>query len=165
MRMHCISALLLTFGSSHAAHAAPVVGEQAPALVAPASEKRSAVDLAHWRGKTVLVSYWATWCEPCKREMPILEALYRSYHDRGLEVLLISIDFPRDQPKARAAMRTFPFPAVHVSDLTADGFGKPRGLPTGYLVDAQGIVRDAFASIRQDDMQKTLDTLLTTTNH
>jgi len=41
-------------------------------------------DLAKFRGKVVLIHYWATWCAPCKKEMPILDAFYRRYHERGL---------------------------------------------------------------------------------
>ena len=59
-----------------------------------------AVDTAKWRGKVVLVDFWATWCGPCVQAMPHLKALYAKYHDRGLEIVNISVD----NANARAAL-------------------------------------------------------------
>ena len=52
--------------------------------------------LSQKRGKVVLVTYWATWCAPCKKEMPVLDSFFRRYRERGLEVIGISADRPQD---------------------------------------------------------------------
>src|SRR5579863_7939310 len=69
--------------------AAADVGQPAPALVAQELNGQT-FDLAAQRGKVVIVNFWATWCPPCRKEMPDLQALYDKYKDQGFVVLSIS---------------------------------------------------------------------------
>jgi cytochrome c biogenesis protein CcmG, thiol:disulfide interchange protein DsbE len=71
--------------------AGDLVGQSAQALIVTTLDGKT-VDLASLRGKVVLVNYWATWCAPCREEMPTLSAFYRAYHERGLEMIGISVD-------------------------------------------------------------------------
>ena len=135
----------LIFCGSASSVAAPVVGQPAPAL-AGQTIGGALIDVAQWRGKVVLVNYWATWCIPCRREMPILEAFYRANHDKGLELISISVDFARDIDKVREAMTSLSYPVAHIKGLDNDGFGKPPGVPITYLIDRQGIVREKFVA-------------------
>jgi cytochrome c biogenesis protein CcmG, thiol:disulfide interchange protein DsbE len=125
------------------AGAAPQMNEPAPPLVLGALDGQ-AFDLAKLRGKVVLVNYWATWCAPCRKEMPVLDAFYRRYHGQGLEMVGISIDFQRDLEKMRRAAKTVSYPAAHVGGIIDDGFGTPEGVPVTYVIDADGVVRDKF---------------------
>src|SRR5271170_6577500 len=72
------------------------VGQAAPPLHVPTLGGRE-FDLAALRGKVVIVSFWATWCPPCRAEMLILNAFYRRYHEQGLEVIGLSVDRPHDR--------------------------------------------------------------------
>src|SRR5262249_58494104 len=82
-------------GQGRAGGSAPLtsVGEHPPApdftLSTLSGASLSGADL---RGKVVLLNFWATWCVPCRKEMPSIEALYQRYKDRGLEVVAISLD-------------------------------------------------------------------------
>ncbi|MFX6149329.1 TlpA disulfide reductase family protein, partial [Acinetobacter baumannii] len=67
------------------------------------------LDLGKMRGKVVLVNYWATWCAPCRRELPVLNAFYRRYHERGLELIGISADRPEDFGKMRKISGTLAY--------------------------------------------------------
>ena len=81
-------------GSVHGARP-PEIGDPAPPLMLTGLDGKM-FDLAKHRGKVVLVNYWATWCAPCRKEMPTLDAFYRRYRSEGLELIGISVDFHRD---------------------------------------------------------------------
>lgn len=125
------------------ARAAPEMDQPAPPLIATALDGQT-FDLAKLRGKVVLVNFWATWCAPCRREMPILDAFYRRYHGQGLELIGISVDFARDSAKMRKAAGTVSYPTAMANDIPVNGFGPPEGVPVTYVVDAEGVVRDKF---------------------
>jgi peroxiredoxin len=131
----CAAALLMT--------AAAKPGEKAPALVLPTIDGRT-LDLASLRGKVVVVNYWATWCPPCRGEMPALDAWYRARRDQGVEVIGVSADRPRDRDAVKSVMQPFAYPAGLEADAKADGFGRPMALPVTYVIDRQGVVRAVF---------------------
>jgi len=135
--------------ASGPACAAPHIGEEAPPLVL-ATIEGSILDVAKLRGKVVMVNCWATWCAPCRKEMPKLDAFYRLHHDQGLEIIGISIDFERDLEKARKAARAVSYPTAVAKDITNDGFGIPKGVPITWIIDVDGKVRDRFIDVRDE---------------
>ena len=78
----------------------------------------------------MLVNYWATWCAPCRKEMPKLDAFYRHYHGKGLEIVGISIDFERDLEKARKAVGAVTYPTALARDISNDGLAFQRECPS-----------------------------------
>jgi thiol-disulfide isomerase/thioredoxin len=135
--------LASTFGP---ARAAPEIGAAAPALIASTLDGTT-FDLTKLRGKVVLVNYWATWCAPCRKEMPKLDMFYKRYHAQGLEIIGISIDFERDLEKARKAARAVAYPTAVAKAITEDGFGVPKAVPITWVIDAEGKVRDRFIDV------------------
>jgi cytochrome c biogenesis protein CcmG, thiol:disulfide interchange protein DsbE len=123
--------------------AAPSLGEAAPPLVLTDLDGK-VFDLAKLRGKVVLVNYWATWCEPCKVELPTLNAFFRRYHNQGLEVIGISVDFKSDIAKVPVAAKSLAYPVALLDAITDNGFGPPEGVPLTYVIDVDGVVRDKF---------------------
>jgi peroxiredoxin len=128
------------------AGAEPTIGQPAPALIVTEPDGQT-FDLGKLRGKVVLVNYWATWCLPCRKEMPRLDAFYRRNHDRNLEFIGISIDRAQDREKVRKTMRVLTYPAAMANDISENGFGKTEGVPTTFVVDTSGIVRDKFIDV------------------
>ena len=132
-----------------AAGAALDIGMPAPPLVLTTLDG-STFDLGKLHGKVVMVNYWATWCAPCRKEMPKLDAFYKKYHTQGLEIVGISIDFERDLEKARKVARTIAYPTGVAKSITDDGFGIPKAVPITWIVDTDGEVRDRFIEVRDE---------------
>jgi len=100
--------------------------------------------LSDWRGKTVLVNLWATWCVPCRKEMPALDSLQTKLGGKDFEVVAINID-TRDSEKPKTFLKDANLTRLgYFSDTKAKVFqdlknvGKALGMPTSVLVDAQG---------------------------
>jgi thiol-disulfide isomerase/thioredoxin len=142
-----LGSAFLMMGLQHGfVRAAPVLNEAAPPLVVTTLEGQT-LDLSNLRGKVVLVNYWATWCAPCRTEMPMLDAFYRRYHSQGLELIGISVDFTRDGAKIRKAAKDVAYPIALSSEVSVNGFGPSQGVPATYVIDADGIVRGRFAAV------------------
>jgi peroxiredoxin len=133
-------------GAPEIAPAEPSMEQPAPTLVITRLDG-GRFDLSQLRGKVVLVNYWATWCIPCRKEMPRLDAFYRQYHEQGLEIIGISVDRPGQREKVVEIMSSLAYPAAMVSDVMDDGFGKPRGVPSTFVIDRGGVVRDKFIDV------------------
>ena len=119
------------------------LGQPAPALVIKELNGNT-FDLADQRGKVVIVNFWATWCPPCRKEMPALDAFYRRYHAQGLEMIGLSADRPHDRSDVVKVMQSFSYPAAMLDNAESDGFGDPSELPVTYVVDGQGLIRAKF---------------------
>ncbi|MGB9152186.1 MAG: TlpA disulfide reductase family protein [Alphaproteobacteria bacterium] len=119
------------------AHADAVVGKPAPAFVASTLDGKT-FDLSTLKGKVVVLHFWATWCAPCREEMPALEAVWRQDHGKGLEVLAISVDRPRARGDVDQVMKYFSFPAALLSAVSKNDFGTLGGIPVTYVIDKEG---------------------------
>jgi cytochrome c biogenesis protein CcmG/thiol:disulfide interchange protein DsbE len=138
MRRHIpIVALVAAVSLGNQAAAAPKIGEPAPAVTAKTLDGQ-AFDLAKLRGHVVVVNVWATWCAPCRAEMPAIDAVYRRLHDRGLEVIGLSADKPRDKGKVRQVMADFSYPAALADQTRAAGLTATSSLPVTYVIDRVG---------------------------
>ncbi len=95
--------------------------------------------LSEHRGKVVLINFWATWCGPCRAEMPSMEALYRSHLQHQFEILAISID-TGGPSRVRSYVDDFgfTFPVLLDDDYRVNDLYRVRVAPTSFLVDRQG---------------------------
>jgi thiol-disulfide isomerase/thioredoxin len=129
------------------------VGRAAPALVVKLLNDQH-FELSATRGQVVLVNFWATWCPPCREELPVLDTFYRQYRERGVEILGLSADRVRDRAEVLKAAQLFTYPAAMLSDATTNGFGRPNGLPVTVIIDRGGVVR---AKINRPVTRRDLD--------
>ncbi len=113
--------------------------------------------LADYRGRLVLVNVWATWCEPCKLEMPSMERLHRAFADRGLVVLALNYAERRDLVSRYIESEAYTFPvALDPARALSDAFGV-RGLPTNYLIGPHGRVIGTKVGFRFWDTPEVFD--------
>jgi len=117
----------------------PSVGHPAPALVARQFDGQI-VDLAAQRGHVVVLNFWASWCSPCREEMPQLDALAREFHDQGLVVMGLSADDRHDRADALKAARGLGYLLGMLSEASRNDFGVPHALPLTYVIDADGAI-------------------------
>lgn len=152
-------AAVTLMGSGTRAVAAAHVGRAAPALVVHQLNGHL-FDLTKLRGKVVIVNFWATWCPPCRKEMPALDAFYRRYHGQGLEMIGLSADRARDRDNVRKAMKSYHYPAAMADDAEANGFGPPNLLPLTFVVDRAGIVRARLTPDKTPVTEKSLENVV-----
>ncbi len=135
---------LLALGSAHShALANADVGQPAPDLILNEMGGPT-FDLAALHGKVVVINFWATWCPPCRKEMPALDAFYKEFHPKGVELIGISADRPHDRKEVEQAMQSLSYPVAMLEDAKNNGFGEPTDLPETFVVDGNGVVRAKF---------------------
>jgi thiol-disulfide isomerase/thioredoxin len=88
--------------------------------------------------QVTLVHYWATWCVPCREEMPILDAYYRRHHAQGLAMIAISLDQGVTVHKLQDVTRNFAFPVARVDDVKMPRGDIPKALPVTRVYDRTG---------------------------
>ena len=112
------------------------------------------IDFDSYRGKVTVVNFWATWCAPCKRELPDLVALSQEMADRNVRFIGVSTD---RGPNIIEDVRTFvvehgiPYPNIVSNDDLEDAFGNPRAIPTSYLIDAEGRIAQTLVGLRSKE--------------
>ncbi|MCB1664300.1 MAG: TlpA family protein disulfide reductase [Pseudomonadales bacterium] len=128
-------------------------GEQAPLFTLPdIQEGKPDISLESLRGKTVYVDFWASWCAPCLRSMPLINELYAKYKDRGFEVVAINVDDPIED--GQEFLLDTPLDYLIAADTDNDvleAFGV-TGMPTSFLVDRDGVVRMVHMGFRDGDI-------------
>jgi len=118
------------------------VGKPAPDYRA-VSVNGDSVSLASQRGKVVLFNVWATWCHPCRDEIPELLVLYEKYKPRGLELVGVSIDANGSDDAIRSFMKDFrmTYPVWRDPDERVSAEFLVVGVPATFLIDRNGILR------------------------
>lgn len=117
------------------------VGQSAP----PAT--LVALDGKHWntedlRGQVIILTFWATWCEPCREELPLLSAYASQHAAEGLTVLAISVDSLDQLEPVRAIARTLKFPVGLLATSNAAGYGRMWRLPVSFTIGRDGRLVD-----------------------
>jgi peroxiredoxin len=159
--------LLLVFGIRKSRRPAPQIqtsnGEMksAPDFTLQSLDGK-AVHLSDFRGKAILLNFWATWCEPCKIEMPWIVDLQKQYSSQGLQVVGVAMDDAGPEEIAKFTRHMgVNYPVVIGRDEVGDAYGGLPFLPTTFYIGRDGKIVDKVFGIRgrgeiEDDIKKAL---------
>jgi peroxiredoxin len=148
-----VVAIAVLIGST----ASGAVSKQGPAVTFQRADGGT-VHLADYKGKVVLIDFWASWCQPCQTAFPALDALHRDLENRGVEVLAVNLD------ERRRDAETFLTAHPHTMTVLFDPAGTSpmafgvRGMPSSFVLDRRGTIRythmgytsDVAATYRQE---------------
>ncbi len=129
------------------------------------------VTFSSLQGQAVVLNFWATWCPPCRREMPLLDEVQKKYGSRGLTIVGIDLDEPASVARAYVSSIGVTYP-IWVDTPGADaGFDRTRelynrfggvGLPTTFFVDAKGVIRGSYiGELNRAFLQNRIEAMLT----
>ena len=131
------------------------VGEPMPELTLDDFYKQSEIRLSSCKGKVVLLDIWASWCVPCKDEMPVLDDLARRLRKEGVEVIAVSIDEDRGAAEQFLKKRKkWTLTLAHDPHGAVPDRLQPPKMPTSYLIDRKGVLRGVNAGYVPGDEQR-----------
>jgi len=107
----------------------------------PTLDGKDTVSLSDYRGEVVYLTFWASWCVPCRQEMPYLAQLWERHYENGFRVIAINVDENLADALEFAAEQDVPFPLVRDEGRVLSKAYKVPGFPTHYLVDRAGRIR------------------------
>ncbi len=125
-------------------------GDAPPAIDMP-DQTGENVELAALKGKVVLVDFWASWCGPCKKEMPVLEALNVKYAAQGLVIVGVNIDSSSKKMNKFLKGTPVSFRIVHDRKLVVANRYEPETMPTSYFIGRHGTVRYVHEGFEKGD--------------
>ncbi len=165
--------LLLMPAVAYAEHASfDKMGIVPPKISKPAPDfalknvQGDSIKLSDYKGKVILLNFWATWCGACKEEMASMQNLYSSLKADGVEVLAISIDrWNEDRVQEFARDNNLSFPVLLDQDQKVRRQYHVMGLPTSYLIDAEGKIRGYASGARAWDSPDSMELFLSLKNN
>lgn len=133
-----------------AAACAQTVGKPAPAFELPATTSPN-LRLADLKGRVVLVDFWASWCAPCKQSFPWMNEMQAKYGPKGLTIIGVNVDRKREDADRFLAGTPAQFAVAFDSTGKVAQSYQPKGMPTSFLIGADGVVRNVHVGFRDSD--------------
>ena len=134
--------LVLLLSGCYSGSRPPRIGSEAPDFIVQDADRK--VELRDFRGKIVLLNFWATWCPPCVEEMPSLVRLQQRFQDKGVTVLGVSVDADGDAYHRFLKDHNIDFLTVRDPDQKSNNLYGTFKFPETYIIDRKGIVRRKF---------------------
>jgi peroxiredoxin len=107
--------------------------------------------LSQMQGKVVLINFFTIWCQPCRHEMPDLNAIYKENKDKGLEMVGICLNADPNQLKVLVKQLNLDYPILLGTDKVNKDYGEIVGVPTTFIVDKQGKIAEKIVGARSKD--------------
>ncbi len=136
--------------------AATKVGERAADFTLPDLDGKT-VKLSSLKGTVVVLDFWASWCGPCKKELPALDALAKRYRDAGKAVVVLALNIDRERANAEKFLATAKIDDLRVlldpQGKTASAYDLPT-MPSSFVIDGRGLIRKVHAGYASGDEKK-----------
>lgn len=133
--------ICLFLSSFNASGADLAIGKPIPMVQAKLLDGSKTIQIGPGIGKVTIINFWASWCAPCRAEMPAIQSYYDKHKSQGLEVLAISMDDARDLVDVRKIAQAYSFPIALKADADFKGLGRIWRMPSTFVVDRNGILR------------------------
>jgi peroxiredoxin len=148
--------LALALGSCRSSQPAQI-GTTAPDFTLHDGDQT--VTLSQFRGKPVLLNFWASWCGPCRQEMPLLEAIDKRYQNAGFTVLGVNVEGKAAPAKEIAAKAGVSFPVLVDEGQKVSELYQLEAMPSSVIVDRDGVVRYVHSGYKPGDEAKYVEVI------
>jgi len=139
--IYALAAFALILAAAPAWAKEPKIGEPAPDFQVETFDGKK-LSLADFKGQVVILNFWATWCTPCRKELPTLDTYYRLRKDAGLAVLAIATEHSVSDVDLKPLSRVLSFPMVR---RIKGPYHDMHAIPTNFVIDRAGVLRYAKA--------------------
>ena len=111
------------------------------------------IDLAQYKGQVVMINFWATWCGPCRQEMPLLQDIYAKYKPMGFTLIGVNVEPSTGDPEGwlNKLPKPVTFPMAYDVDSKVSKLYNVAGMPTTVFIDRKGNVREVHKNYRPGD--------------
>lgn len=150
MKLFVITAMILFSLQSFGAG----VNSPMPNFSLPNLSGKGTFSLKNFKGKVVIIDFWASWCEPCKVELPALMKLYGTYKKKGLEVLGVNLDDSKDNAAAFLKEHKIVLPMAHDEGKKLATQVDVKAMPTSLILDRKGKIKFIHNGYNEGDIQK-----------
>jgi len=143
----------------------PALAGSSPAAPAPAftlaSRTGQDVSLSQYKGNVVMINFWASWCGPCRQEMPLLESIYKKYNKMGFTMIGVNVE--PDSNAANEWLKATPvsFPILYDRDSKVSKLYDVAGMPSTVIIDRSGKLRVLHRGYKPGDENEYLDSIRT----
>ena len=138
--LRMLAAAVLAIASAGVAAALPPVGKPAPDFAAKSDSGRN-VRLSELRGRVVLINFWASWCSPCRQELPLLSKIYSQYRGAGFALLAVNVDDNRKDAESMLKRLDLKFPTLFDGNKKVAKLYGVDTMPATLVIDRDGRVR------------------------
>ncbi|MBU2539241.1 MAG: TlpA family protein disulfide reductase [Proteobacteria bacterium] len=157
-----IVTLALLLATTIFTHPAAAWADKAPDFQLQSVNSTELIQSRNYQGKVMLVNFWATWCPPCRKEIPSLIELQKEYNDKGFTVIGISVDQAGvEVVKKFTDKLAINYPVVVGTSEVARGFGSIAGIPASFLIDRKGNIAKSYAGyVTHEELKKDIDAVI-----